>query len=210
MKAFFLFIERCIWSIRCSYGLWLHGPYGLSRVVERIPYKHLVSFLRKYGATIGEGGLIERGLYIHRPFGRNKPFEHLIVGNNVYIGHGVIIDLTMPVILKDGCSIGARVQIWTHSGYLVGTSVKERNYKEDREQVVLEECALVYSNSVIKHGITIGTYASVAACSMVNKNVVAYAHASGVPIKVIQNRKRPEDMDSFEEDIPRINPAHSV
>jgi acetyltransferase-like isoleucine patch superfamily enzyme len=186
MKSIFLWIEDLLWSLRCSYGFKMHGPYGLSAIIEKIPYKFLVKYLRKYGATIGDGGLIERGIYLHRPFGKNKPFENLKVGNNVYLGHRVIIDLTMPVTFNNASSIGSRVQIWTHSGYFNGVTVENRDYKEDRGEVVVEEGAMVYSNSLIKHGIRIGAFASIAACSMVNRNVEPYAHASGVPIKVIQ------------------------
>jgi acetyltransferase-like isoleucine patch superfamily enzyme len=185
MKSMFIWIEDLLWSIRCSYGLWIHGPYGLSRIIEKIPFRHLVKYLRKYGASVGEGGIIERGIYIHRPFGKKKPFENLVIGNNVYIGHEVIIDLTMPVIFKDAASIGSRVQIWTHSGYFEGETLEKRAYTEDRGEVTIGEGAMVYSNSLIKHGIKIGAFASIAACSMVNKNVEAYSYASGVPIKVI-------------------------
>ena len=189
MKSFFLLLEDLIWNTRCSYGLWIHGPYGLSRVVEKIPYRHLVKYLRKYGATVGEGGLIERGILIHRPFGKNKPFENLIIGNHVYIGHETIFDLTRKITLKDAASIGSRVQIWTHSGYYQGETVETRNYKEDYGEVTIDEGVLVYSGTLIKHGIHIGAFASVTACSMVNRDVEAFAIASGVPIKVMLRNK---------------------
>ena len=193
MKSFLVSLERLIWSMRCSYGLWLHGPYGLSKIVEKLPFRHCTHFLRKYGATIGQGGIIERGLYIHRPFGKNKPFENLHIGKNVYIGKEVILDLTMPLTLKDASSIGARVQIWTHSGYYKGNTLETRDYTEDREEVIIEEGAMVYSGSLVKHGTRIGKFASVAALSMVNRNVEDYATASGVPIRVIQRRETNTD-----------------
>lgn len=157
-----------------------------------MPFRHLGHFLRRYGATIGEGGIIERGLYIHRPFGKTKPFENLIIGNNVYIGKDVIIDLTRKVTLKDAASIGARVQIWTHSGYYTGETVPTRNYTEDYGEVIIEEGAMVYSGSLVKHGTRIGKFASVTACSMVNRNVEDYAIASGVPVRVILKSRTPE------------------
>ena len=40
---------------------------GLSGVIERMPSHFLIKYLRKYGATIGEGCLIEKGLNLHRP-----------------------------------------------------------------------------------------------------------------------------------------------
>jgi acetyltransferase-like isoleucine patch superfamily enzyme len=106
-----------------------------------------------------------------------------------YIGKEVIIDLTMPVTLKDAASIGARVQIWTHSGYYEGETVVGRNYQENRGEVTIDEGAMIYSNTVLKHGIIVGKFANVTANSMVNRNVEDYATASGVPVKVIQRTK---------------------
>lgn len=190
MKSIIWFFEDLIWNFRCNYGLRLHGFTGLSSVLKRIPDRFLVKYLRKYGATIGEKVHIESGFYIHRPLWKKKPFENLSIGNFVYIGHDVIIDLSMPVILKDACSIGSRVQIWTHSSYFRGITVENRDIHEFRGEVIIEEGAMIYSNTLIKQGVTIGAFASISACSMVNTNVEAYATASGVPIKVI--RKSPQ------------------
>jgi acetyltransferase-like isoleucine patch superfamily enzyme len=95
----------------------------------------------------------------------------------------------MHLTLADAVSVGARVQIWTHSGYYQGTTVEERNYTEDRGAVYIDEGAMIYTNSVIKHGVRIGKFTSIASSSMVNRDVEDFAHASGVPIKVIQRTK---------------------
>lgn len=111
MKNLFWFFESILWSIRCSYNFWLHGPYGLAKVIERIPFRYLVKFLRKYGATIGNDCRFERGLNLHRALGK-KPFENLIIGNGVYLGHSTLIDLTEKVEIKDKVIIASRCQIW--------------------------------------------------------------------------------------------------
>ncbi len=95
-----MLIEDFVWAQRCRYNLWLHGPYGLAKVVERIPFRFLVKYLKRYGATIGENCRFERGLKIHRPLGK-RPFENLIIGNDVYLGHNILIDLTRRVTIHD-------------------------------------------------------------------------------------------------------------
>ena len=38
MKRLFWKIEDLIWNVKCCYNFWLHGPYGLAKVIEKIPY----------------------------------------------------------------------------------------------------------------------------------------------------------------------------
>ena len=182
MKNLFWFFENCIWSIRCSYSLWLHGPYGLTKVIERIPFRYLIKYLRKYGATVGDGCRFEKGLILHRPFGK-KAFENLVIGNGVYLGHNVIIDLTEKVEIRDKVAIAARSQIWTHAGFYSSNEKKISEYKEERAPVLINRNVIIYSNSIITCGVTIGEFSRVGACALVNKPVPNNSFVKGVPAK---------------------------
>lgn len=192
-KSIIWLLEYLLWFCRCDYALRLHGYHGLSTVLKRLPDRYIIQFLRKYGARVGNNVHIESGLYIHRPIWKNRPFENLYIGNNVYLGHEIIIDLSMPVTIKDACNIGSRVQIWTHASYYKGETLEGRELSEFRGEVVIDECATVYSNSIIKQGVHIGAFASVTANSMVNTNVEAYATASGVPVRVLRKNRPSSD-----------------
>lgn len=185
MKKLFWFIEDIKWHFKCSYNLWLHGPYGLAKVIEQMPFRFIVKYLRKYGANIGENCRFERGLNIHRPLGK-KPFENLTIGNEVYLGHNTLIDLTNKVELKDKVIFASRCQIWTHASFYGGNDMKQPNYQEKKGDVTVEECAIVYSNVVIGHGTRIGQFAKVGASSLVNTNVEPHSFYSGVPAKRIK------------------------
>jgi putative colanic acid biosynthesis acetyltransferase WcaF len=180
MKTIFWFFEDQLWGIRCSYNLWLHGPYGLAKVIERIPFRYLTKYLRKYGATIGEGCRIEKGMIIHRPFGK-KPFENLKIGNGAYLGHTLLIDLTDKVEIKDWVVIGARSQIWTHAGHYIDNKTTKPTYDQMQGPVLIKEYVAIFSNVIITAGITIGENAKVGACALVNKSVAANAFVRGVP-----------------------------
>jgi len=183
MKRLFWFIEDIGWNIRCRYNLWLHGPYGLSKTIEKMPFRYIVKYLRKYGATVGENCQFERGLNIHRPLGQ-KPFENLIIRNNVYLGHNTIIDLSRKVTLKDRVIIASRCQIWTHASYYGGKKVDNHQYGEHYGEVTINEGALVYSGVILTHGITIGSFSRVGANSVVNRDVESYSFVGGVPAKL--------------------------
>ena len=180
-KAAFL-IEDLGWNLKCRYGYWLHGPYGLCRVIEKIPFRFLVKYLRKYGAQVGDDCIIERGIRIHRPFGK-MPFENLSIGKNVYLGHNVLLDLTQKVIINDFVCIGADTQIWTHSGYYDNTDCK---YLENTGAVLIKEYAIIYSSVILAHGITVGKMSRTGANSFVNKNIEDNIFAAGTPVKTIE------------------------
>ncbi len=150
-----------------------------------MPFRFVVKYLRKYGATIGDNCRFERGINIHRPIGK-RPFENLIIGKEVYLGHNILIDLTCKVEIKKKVSIGARCQLWTHAGYYAAKDMINPEYREQFGDVIINECTIIYSNVVIGHGVTIGNFARIGANSLVNKNVDDYAFVGGVPMKAIQ------------------------
>ncbi len=188
MKQLLYFLEGFLWSIKCSYFLWLHGPYGLAKIIEKMPLRFLPKYLRKYGATVGKNCVFERGLNIHRPFGK-KPFENLYIGDNVYLGHNTILDLTKKITLHNRVIIASRCQIWTHASYYGGNTIENHQYGEHYGEVVVNEGALIYSNTVITHGVEIGKFAKVGASSLVNKSIPDNSFYAGVPIKEIQKKQ---------------------
>lgn len=185
MKTLFWYLEDINWNFRCSYNLWLHGPYGLSKVIEKIPFRYLVKYLRKYGATIGENCRFERGLNIHRPLGK-QPFENLIISDNVYLGHNTLIDLSRKVIIKDNVIIASRCQIWTHASAFVGDSLANYKYSENFGEVQIKEGAMIYSNVVITHSSIIGKFSKTGANSLINKSIPDLEFWGGVPVKRIK------------------------
>jgi acetyltransferase-like isoleucine patch superfamily enzyme len=184
MKNIFWAIENFNWNIKCRYSLWLHGPYGLSKVIEKMPFRFIVKYLRKYGANIGENCRFERGLNIHRPLGK-KPFENLTIGNMVYMGHNTLIDLSKKVEIKDKAIIASRCQIWTHASHYTYQNPESPGYIELLGDVTIDEFAILYSNVLITHGTTIGKFARIGANSLVNNSIPEGQFWGGVPAKFI-------------------------
>jgi acetyltransferase-like isoleucine patch superfamily enzyme len=164
------------------------GPYGLSKVIEKMPFHFLIKYLKKYGASIGDNCRFERGLNIHRPFG-NKPFENLIIGNNVYIGHNTLIDLSRKVILKDNVIIASNCQLWTHASFYDVRASGKFKYLEKYGEISISDCAIVYSGSIITHNCNIGKFTMIGANSLVNSNIPDFEFWSGIPSKFINKRR---------------------
>jgi len=187
MKNVFWLIEDLNWNIKCKYNLWLHGPYGLSKVIEKIPFRFIIKYMRKYGATIGNNCRFERGINIHRPLGK-KPFENLVIGDEVYLGHNTLIDLSRKVIIKDKVIIASHCQIWTHASYYKNANLEKSEYGEYFEDVIICEGSIIYSGVIITHGSIIGAFSSIGANSLVNKPIPSKEFWGGVPAKFIKEK----------------------
>lgn len=161
----------------------VYGPYGLSGVVERMPSHFLINYLRKYGATVGDGCLIEKGLNLHRPEA-GTPFKNLIIGNNVFIGHETKMDLSRKIIIHDNALIGSRCMLWTHSSdYVFKNSTS--SYQEYYGEIEIGAYSIIYSGVIISFGVKIGNNVKVGAGSMVNKTLVDKCFYGGVPARLI-------------------------
>lgn len=182
MKNVFWCIEDILWGLRCRYNFWLHGPYGLAKVVEGMPFRYIVKYLRKYGAKIGKNCTIERGIKIHRPFGKN-PFENLIIGDGVYLGHGVLVDLTKKIKFSDYSLIGARCQFWTHHGFYKFGTNESGPYIENTADLFVGKNVIVYSNVVVGEGVRIGGQSRVSANSLLINSIPEGEFWGGNPAK---------------------------
>ena len=183
VRGLFWLLEDLMWRLKCSYAFWLHGPYGLAKVIEKMPFRFLIKYLRDYGAEIGNGCVIERGINLHRPT-TDPPFGNLSIGNKVYLGHSVLIDLSDKVLIEDDVAIGANCQIWTHTGYYQPGDNKGLTYKEETRGVIIKNTVIVYSGVIIKHGISIGEKAEIGAGSVILRDIPAFCFAAGSPAKV--------------------------
>jgi acetyltransferase-like isoleucine patch superfamily enzyme len=188
VKKLFFFLEDFGWNIRCHYNYWLHGPYGLAKVIEKIPFRFLIKYLRRYGATIGINCRFERGLNLHRPI-ETPPFKNLNIGNNVYLGHNTLIDLSRKVCIKDNVIVASGCQLWTHASYYSSDDLDNKKYNEHYGEIIINKASIIYSGVIIKHGITTGERSEIGAGSVVIDDVPAYTFSAGIPSKVIKTYK---------------------
>lgn len=187
VKYLVLILGDLIWNFKCKYRFWLYGPYGLTKVVENMPFHYVIKYLRKYGAQIGENCIIDSGFKIHRP-DRKKPFKNLIIGSNVYIGHNLLIDLTEKVIFKNNTALGANCQVWTHVGDYKYLLRDKEDYQERIKPIIFKEGFVGYSFTVFNPGAILGKYARVLALSMVSGNIPDKEMWGGVPARFIKRR----------------------
>ena len=156
-------------------------------------------------AGLGTNVIFEPGAMVFHP-------EHIVLGNNIYIGHYAILKgyYKNRMVVGDNVWIGQHCFLHSAGGLSIGNNVgigpgvritTARHIESGRDfpilfanlamaPVVLKDDCNIGVNSVILSGVTIGRGAQVGAGAVVVEDVPDYAIVTGVPARV--QRFRPE------------------
>lgn len=104
------------------------------------------------------------------------------VGENTWIGPGVILDGSGGLEIGDWVSVSAGVHIYTHDTVARSTSLGAEPMA--RSPVRIGHGVYIGPNSVIQRGVVIGDRAVIGAMSFVNRDIPAGARAWGAPARV--------------------------
>jgi len=113
--------------------------------------------------------------------GSQGPNSYLKIGERVSITDRTYINLSEAVTIGDESALSYNVVLITHGALqpaLMGFATKFA-------PITIGNNCVVYLNSVILPGVTIGDYSTISAGSVVNKNIPAHALAGGNPARVI-------------------------
>ena len=136
--------------------------------------------LREYGAKVGSAPSIHGPLHI---MNASDNFSRLTIGDHVYIGPDVLIDLADTVTIGNHVSIVARSNLITHLDVGEGPLKERRPRKQG--SVVIEDGAYLGATVTVLHGVTIGREATVGAHCLVRHDVPArstYVSPEAAPV----------------------------
>lgn len=100
--------------------------------------------LQMYGAKLGENVRINRWLILHAT---NNDFSNLIIGNDVHVGKGVLIDLTGKVTIGNRVNIGMFSKILTHQN--IGDSQLNKLYPPKKGDIFIPDDVVIASNVIL-------------------------------------------------------------
>ncbi len=139
------------------------------------------------GATIGDGSRVWH--FVHVCGGAK-------IGAGVSLGQGVFVG--NKVIIGDRCKIQNNVSVYDNvtlqAGVFCGPSMVFTNVynpralverKDEYRDTLVREGASLGANCTIVCGVTIGTYAFIAAGAVINRDVPDFALMAGVPARQI-------------------------
>ncbi|HEX9907274.1 MAG TPA: acyltransferase [Thermoplasmata archaeon] len=112
------------------------------------------------------------------------------IGNEVYIGQGVIFDEIYPkeISIGNNVSIGMRSMIFAHSNPTRSFELKSKFYPRVVKPVVIKSGAWIAPGSIILAGVTLNENCVVSAGSVVASDVDSYTVGPGNPARPIRNR----------------------
>jgi acetyltransferase-like isoleucine patch superfamily enzyme len=180
IHSFLLNYYKC----KCTINFYLYGGEGVGYVIERLPRIYLISILKRYGCAVGQNCRIQTGIIFHNLDGK-LPLRNLTLGDNVYIGSHVLLDLADRIELMDYSMLGAGCQLWTHFGDF---SYDSSDYHETKNPIKIGKGVLVWSGVIINPGVSIGDYTRVGAGSVVLKDLDSKMFYAGVPAQKIAER----------------------
>jgi len=163
---------------RYQYYIWLDQicsfvPGETGWLIRRLIYKRRI--------TIGNNAAIDEHVCIKYP-------ERMFVGTNSYIGRGSMIQASGFVDIGDDVIIGPYVKIWSSDHVFDRLDIPIHLQGHTFAKVIIGNDVWIGTNAVILKGVSIGNGAIVAAGSLVNKNVPAYAVVAGNPARVLKYR----------------------
>jgi acetyltransferase-like isoleucine patch superfamily enzyme len=142
-----------------------------------------VALLRYLGAEIGDRTHFEPGLHIQNAL--HGDCTNLKVGDDVYVGPEVLIDLKSAVTIENHVAIAGRVSIVTHQN--VGSGPLSETFPPSDAPVVIRRGSFIGFGSTILQAVSVGPESVVGAGSVVVESIPERAVAVGVPAKVIRN-----------------------
>jgi acetyltransferase-like isoleucine patch superfamily enzyme len=134
---------------------------------------------------LGRNTLIQQGFRVTSP-------QTIAIGSNCNFGQGVFITGGGGVRIGDWVGLGPDVKIWSVNHRFSDSDRPWLEQGSDYFEVVIEDDVWLAANVFVMPGTTIGRGAIVAAGSVVNKSIPAYALFAGNPGRVVGWRKRPD------------------
>lgn len=142
-----------------------------------------VEWLRLFGASIGKNTLVERIRLVNL---YRTGIGGLTIGNNCFLGDGVVLDLAERITLQDDVTLSFDAMVLTHTNVGYRHHPLQRYIPKTAKPVRLHKGSFIGARSVILPGLTIGKRAAVAAGAVVTKNVAARTLVGGIPAELIR------------------------
>ncbi len=156
-----------------------------------IPHPKLRAFFLKIlGANIGRNVRIECVRFIQIQYS----IKNLHCADNVFIGSGVIIDLSEKVIISKNSLISPGCSLITHqdAGAFIGGDLSKL-YPPLYRPININDNVWVGCDTTILPGAEIGSGSVIGAKSLVKNNIPAGVLACGIPAKTKKIIKNPAD-----------------
>lgn len=161
---------------------WALSTRRLHRILalpETVGYA--TGLLRHFGARIGENSRVYTPLTL---VNAGRDFTNLVLGNNVYLGHGAVLDLKNRIVLEDDVTISMGATIATH--FHVGEIPLKERFPSKTAPILIRGNVYLGSNVVVLSGVEIGKGSVIGAGAVVTGDIPPGVVAGGVPARILK------------------------
>ncbi|MCD6734819.1 MAG: acyltransferase [Burkholderiaceae bacterium] len=176
-------MKPMLWALRSELkllALWLVNGVPLELGIRLRRW-----LLPRFFLRFGRSSLVQSGLRVRNP-------ELVSIGNHCNFGPNVFITGGGGVTIGDWVGFGPDVKIWSVNHRFDDPDRPWQLQGWDQRPVVIEDDVWLGANVFVVPGVSIGRGAIVAACSVVNKSIPAFAVAAGNPVRVVGWRRHPD------------------
>ncbi len=161
---------------------WALSTRRLHRILalpESVGY--VTGLLRHFGATIGENTRVYTPLTL---VNAGRDFTNLVLGKNVYLGHGAVLDLKERIVVEDNVTIAMGATMATH--FHVGEIPMRAAFPSKSGPIRIRGNVYIGSNVVLLSGVEVGGGSLIGAGAVVTADVPSGVVAGGVPARVLK------------------------
>lgn len=172
---------------------WIFGPrvWLLNLLLAPLPIgsagRIRAAIYRLFGAKIGKNTMIWGAFTFCTP---EQLHKNLTIGNDCYFNGFVHLDITGPVHIGNGVSIGHHTIIIT-SDHEIGPS-DFRAGPVNPKSVTIGDGAWIAAGAIVMPGVTIGAGSVVSAGTLVHKDVPPNSVMAGVPGRIVRKLENTE------------------
>lgn len=146
--------------------------------------------LRAFGAHVGKNVHVFPPVTLHNI---RQGYGNLTIGDNCIVHGNTYLDLTSPLTLEAGVSLGPGSIVMTHNRYNFNPFLETHlAHTCGRKGVLIKKGSGIKAGARIVMGVTIGENAVVAAGAVVNRDVADNTFVAGVPARLIKTIGVPE------------------
>ncbi|MBN9662310.1 MAG: acyltransferase [Acidobacteria bacterium] len=127
--------------------------------------------------------------------GRTFEDPEIILGNKVFVGHQVTMQVAKRIEIEEGAALAAGCYVTDNDGHPLDIAARLRKEPVAPEEVMpvrIGRHAWIGRGSSIMKGVTIGEFAIVGVNSVVISDVPAYSIAMGNPARVVKKMPPPD------------------
>ena len=171
-------MRQWLWAIRFR----LLSRRGISGELRRnVSPRYRRALLEHFGAKLGSQTRLDHPFVV---MNAGRDFSKLTLGEGVFIGEGVLLDLKERIEIGNHVTLSMNVILATHLD--VGQIPLARLYPPQRDSIRIFDDVYVGAGAIILHGVTVGPHAVVAAGAIVREDVPPGTLVGGVPARVLK------------------------